>query len=194
MGFKHDRILILAADQADRDGGEPAVRRLARTLQARLGEALGRGLSIGVGRRALAQELRASAEDARHCLQTIWAFRRQAMILDYEDLGIAGLLLRTADKEELVRFCRRTLGPLLAKAVYRQELLDTLWHYCLSGSNKQAVAERTHIHLNTVKYRLRKIAALTGADLDSAADIQRLQMALHIYRLLDAGEPATPGP
>lgn len=156
---------------------------LAHGLRKSLGEVTGRSLSAGIGRRAAAAELPLSAEDAGHCLQSIWAFGHQGTCLDYEELGIAGLLLHTANKAELVRFCRQTLDPLLTGDTYREQLLDTLWHYCQSFDHHK-VAEQAHVHVNTVKYRLQRVQSVTGLDLGQAANLQRLHLAMQIYRLL----------
>ena len=60
------------------------------------------------------------------------------------------------------------------------ELLPTLREYVLSGCRQAETAERLHVHLNTLKYRLRRIEELTGADFRDPEEVfyLRLSMAL----------------
>lgn len=66
------------------------------------------------------------------------------------------------------------LDPLRGKA----GLLETVRVHVSGGLNRRGTAEALHIHPNTVDYRLRKIATLTGMDITNPADLPRMIAAL----------------
>ncbi len=83
------------------------------------------------------------------------------------------------------RFAERVLGPVLDyDRRHRAGLLDTLAVFLgCEGSWRQA-ADRMHLHLNTVRYRIGRIEELTGRDLGRLDD--RLDLYLAV-RTLDQG-------
>ncbi|WP_263165679.1 PucR family transcriptional regulator [Streptomyces sp. SCSIO ZS0520] len=90
---------------------------------------------------------------------------------------------------------RAELAALLAPLAGQHGLLDTLRTHFACALNRRATAARLQVHPNTVDYRLRKIAALTGLDTSTAADLPRISAAL---AALDASggeaEGTRPGP
>jgi DNA-binding PucR family transcriptional regulator len=88
-----------------------------------------------------------------------------------EDLGPYCFVLGQPTRE-IREFCERTLGPLLEN----EELVRTLEAYLRSHGSLNEVGRRLFLHRNTVRLRLRRIAALTGADL---ADPDA-RLALHL--------------
>ena len=60
------------------------------------------------------------------------------------------------------------------------ELLRTLQSYVSLGSAQAEAAQAMHIHLNTLKYRLRRIAELTGIDYRNNDDMFYLQLSLSL--------------
>jgi hypothetical protein len=88
--------------------------------------------------------------------------------------------------EVLPRVISSVLGPLLElpeddKAI----LLDTLEAWSATGS-AAAAAEKMCCHENTIRYRLRRIEALTGRSLSSPKAVAELCLALEGFRLLPA--------
>jgi purine catabolism regulator len=65
----------------------------------------------------------------------------------------------------------------------REQLLDTLEAYLVTGSVKEA-ASSLHLHRHTVLYRLEKLRELLGGDLDSPPVRLRLQLAFDLRKLL----------
>jgi DNA-binding PucR family transcriptional regulator len=63
------------------------------------------------------------------------------------------------------------------------DLVTTLAAYLTEGSSVEATARRLYVHPNTVRYRLRRIADLTGFDPVQAKDAFTLNVALHLSRL-----------
>jgi DNA-binding PucR family transcriptional regulator len=83
---------------------------------------------------------------------------------------------------------RRTLlsevyGPLLGVGGH---LLETLGAYLSEGRSLEATARLLFVHPNTVRYRLRRIATITGWDPTDAREGFVLQIALAAGRLESA--------
>jgi PucR C-terminal helix-turn-helix domain/GGDEF-like domain len=61
-------------------------------------------------------------------------------------------------------------------------LTTTLLEYVAADLNATVAAERLYVHVNTVRYRLRKIAERTGCDLRRLSGVLDLLVAVHIAR------------
>jgi purine catabolism regulator len=62
-------------------------------------------------------------------------------------------------------------------------LLETLEAFLIGDRQWEVVAQRLHIHRQTLGYRLRRIESLTGRTTRRSADIAMLWMALNAYRI-----------
>lgn len=84
--------------------------------------------------------------------------------------------------------------PLLANLLSPLEshpvLLETLELYLDAGCDRSAAAGALHVHPNTVVYRLRKVATLTGLDVGTAPDLVRLVAAVAARRVADVAQTA----
>jgi hypothetical protein len=83
------------------------------------------------------------------------------------------------------------LAALLDPLADNPDLLPTLELYLAEDLNRRRTAARLHLHPNTVDYRLRRVAALTGLDPARPADLQHIGAALAARRVL--GESAAGG-
>jgi sugar diacid utilization regulator len=61
-------------------------------------------------------------------------------------------------------------------------LTTTLLEYVAADLNATVAAERLYVHVNTVRYRLKKIAERTGCDLRRLSEVLDLLIAVHIAR------------
>jgi hypothetical protein len=74
----------------------------------------------------------------------------------------------------------RVLGPLLAHdRVHRTELVRTLAAYLDCSGSWSRCAVQMHLHVNTLRYRIEKIEALTGRNLRHLPDQVDLLVALN---------------
>ncbi|MFJ9611180.1 PucR family transcriptional regulator [Kitasatospora sp. NPDC101176] len=73
---------------------------------------------------------------------------------------------------------RARLAALLEPLTDGGELLTTLRTHLAGGLNRRHTATTLHLHPNTVDYRLRRIAALTGLDPARPADVLRITAAI----------------
>lgn len=82
------------------------------------------------------------------------------------------------------RILERTLRPILDyDEGHNSQLLPTLRAYLDSGANLTRSAAELNVHPNTVVYRLRRIAELSGRSPSAMADLQMLFLALRLRDL-----------
>lgn len=102
-------------------------------------------------------------------------------VAEFGRLGIYRLLFAAEALPESTEFHRATLGELLENdAQHHAELVPTLRAWFAANGSPKVAAEKLGVHRNTVLYRLSRIGALTGYDLDDADTRLRLQLALAI--------------
>ena len=81
------------------------------------------------------------------------------------------LLLASVPGPVLRTFRERLLGPLAEyDARHNAELLSTLRAFLACDGSWSACAARMYVHVNTVRYRIGRIEALTGRDLSALPD------------------------
>ena len=81
------------------------------------------------------------------------------------------LLLASVPASVLRSLGERLLGPVRDyDARHNAELLPTLTAFLACDGSWSACATRMYVHVNTVRYRIGRIEALTGRDLSSLAD------------------------
>ncbi len=103
-------------------------------------------------------------------------------VMLYDDARVAALVAATPDLA--LGLAQQVLGPVLEQCDGERDLLvGTLraW-YDAHGSTAEA-AKRLHCHPNTVRYRMAKVAELTGRDLHVPCDAVHLYLALEAVRL-----------
>lgn len=80
-------------------------------------------------------------------------------------------LLASVPAPVLRSFTERLLGPLTEyDARHNAELLPTLRSFLACDGSWSACASRMYVHVNTVRYRIGRIEALTGRDLSALPD------------------------
>ncbi len=103
--------------------------------------------------------------------------------LYYADLSVYRLLFQLEHSPELIAFQEETIGKLLALEG-TNDLIQTLEAYFDHNANLSQTAEALYIHRNTLIYRLERIEAITGLELDKPDNRLAMQLALRIYRML----------
>jgi hypothetical protein len=153
------------------------VRDAVRTVAPALGAAQ---LSVGAGRAFDAATLRSGLHEARHARKLAELSAGRATVVAGDDVASHLLLLAAVPEELRQSFRSRVLGPVLDyDAAHRSELVRTLEVFLRhSGSWSQAAAE-LHLHVNTLRYRIGRVADLTGRDLSSFPDRVDLYLALN---------------
>lgn len=84
------------------------------------------------------------------------------------------------DAAARARLLEEVYGPLLRAGA---DLLLTAAAYLELGGAVEATARRLFLHANTVRYRLRRIAEVTGRDLTCEREAQQVRLALVLGRV-----------
>ncbi|MEV4564737.1 helix-turn-helix domain-containing protein [Nonomuraea sp. NPDC049419] len=162
------------------------------------GTAGGAGGGAGGGAAELAARLRAGAEvvaalpDTRLCVGLSGALTgaaavkggveeagharrlaedRAGGVVTSDEIYTHALLLATVPSDVRRSFSRRLLSPLLDyDRRHQSDLVRTLGVFLDRAGSWNSCAEQLHVHVNTVRYRVRRIEELTGRDLSTMAD------------------------
>jgi DNA-binding PucR family transcriptional regulator len=102
-------------------------------------------------------------------------------VVTSDEVASHELLLATVPRSVLRSFRERMLGPLLAyDQRHKAELVPTVREFLACSGSWNACAARMYVHVNTVRYRIRRIEELTGRDLSSLDDQVDFFLALRI--------------
>lgn len=181
-------VLLVPLGEALANDRERLLRLLADTVK-RVGVRLGADspLALGIGGTYPGLE-----GYSRSYAEALYALRIGATLqmegpVDFVSLGFYRLLFPLHRHAELLAFRDEVLGPLLHYDERRNsEMIDTLEAYFASGCNVVDAADRLHVHRNSLAYRLRRIAEITGRDLHHQEHLFLLQLALKIHHVLQA--------
>ena len=104
----------------------------------------------------------------------------------FDELGFYRLIDAAHDGGTVEAFMREWLGALLDYDESKNsELVMTLSDYLECGGNYDETAAALHIHRSTLRYRLARIAELTGYDLRKVDTRFNLHAATRAWRFLD---------
>jgi sugar diacid utilization regulator len=169
--------------------GHPAsqlqVGRLGNQLAESLQETMATNpLVIGIGAPVQgAGALRRSLVEAQQAARLSARAPESSRVTTYEQLASYKLLLALQEEELRETFYVALLGPISDYDARRHtELLHTLDVFLATGGHWQTSARRLNIHVNTLRYRLARIEALTGRNLDS------MESRVDFFLALRAGE------
>ena len=177
-------ILELPEETAPRQGVRWAKDRIRKAL-AQIGRDVGLFAAVSAVASAAGDDSRAHSE----CRQVLTCMRNHLtvpgdQVLAADDLGAGRLLLASADTVGAQRFGRDALGPLLGGDGKSRELLVTLAAFLDAGRSVSRAASVLDVHTNTIRYRLGRIAKLTGLDVVLDAEAQlTAQLALLVLRM-----------
>src|SRR5581483_139963 len=183
-----DRVAVFVPPGSD--GPVDEAEALRQVVSMLLG---GAALSVGVGRpyagvAGLGSGYR-EAEEALHIGQELLGGSRTTY---FGDLGIRRLLFPLRDSPELRTFYAEYLGALESyDERHGTELIRTLEGFFAHHGNHVRAAEALHLHRNTLLYRLARIQAISGLDLDDAEVRLAAQVALRLRPLATARRRAT---
>ncbi|HEY3646550.1 MAG TPA: PucR family transcriptional regulator ligand-binding domain-containing protein [Streptosporangiaceae bacterium] len=172
--------------------GAPAAHRLAAAIRAAqpVVESDRSRIRLAVGVSGLAESVTAlsGALHEAGSARRLAALRLTGLggtsaisVVTSDEVASHELLLATVPASVLRSFRERLLGPLLAyDDQHRAELLPTLREFLACSGSWNACALRMYVHVNTVRYRIRRIEELTGRDLSRLDDQVDFFLALRI--------------
>lgn len=113
------------------------------------------------------QDIRRSYEEALLCTRIVQKRAWSRSFVTFGDLGVLGLLFDSSNQGRLEGFIDLSLGPLLEHdRKKKSDFVQTLGCYLDSACNKIETSRALNLHINTLKYRLQRIAEISGLDLD----------------------------
>src|SRR5579862_1038800 len=143
-------------------------------------------LSVGVsapaeGVTALAGALHEAQSACRLAVVRAGSGPGAVSVVTSDEVASHELLLASVPGSVLRSFRDRLLGPLVAyDERHRAELLPTLREFLACSGSWHACAAAMYVHVNTVRYRIKRIEELTGRDLSSLVDQVDFFLALSI--------------
>jgi sugar diacid utilization regulator/putative methionine-R-sulfoxide reductase with GAF domain len=164
-----------------------AVEKLAAQILAAAAPAMKPGTaSVGIGNLANGvSELARSHIEARQALRLTRRAGGRSKVASYRSLGAFRLLLEVQSPEALRRFVIELLGPLLQYAQSRDTpLLETLEALSAARWVRRAASRQLRIHINSMTYRVERIEALTGLQLDDPETRVAISIALRARAML----------
>lgn len=177
---------VLVFHSADEKDPVTSSQKLARTFTHEIQRQYpGAKVAIGLGQPARdISAWRTSHRDAVQALEL--AIRLQTDTPLYiGDLGVYQLILGLSDRDKLINFYEKTLGPLLEYDMRQHaDLIKTLEAFFACHGNLSQTAEMLIVHRNTLLYRMNRINEIAQVDLERPEIRLALHLALTIRRLL----------
>lgn len=177
-----DVVLVVdVAGQSERD-----VRQLAVQLLKESTAVVGTALAAGVGRicTTIDDYARAAAE-AQIAVEISCVRPSPRQVVVRDQLGICGLLGPSTDPRELIAMATRVLAPLLSSDEDTgSQYVHTLRTFHACDRHLTESAKALHVHVNTLKYRLRKIEELLDLDLSDVDTRFMLELTLRVHETL----------
>jgi sugar diacid utilization regulator len=175
---RHAGLVVLLTD------GRPDPRALHHLIS----ETLGRTTSvIGIGSRCtVPDDFPQSFMEARRALNIRLHSVSPEGAAAFDELGFYRIIDAAHGGGEVESFVREWLGTLLDyDDIKNSELVMTLSDYLECGGNYDESAAALHIHRSTLRYRLARIAELTGHDLHKVDTRFNLHAATRAWRFLN---------
>jgi sugar diacid utilization regulator len=183
----HEEFLIIEAPDFERvaDLGDNLLSGLSRHASIRKA-------TLGLGNVASSVDrLRTSLLQARQACALAESGRRNFAVATFRDIATHRLVMAVSDKHVKDSLVQNLLSPIRNYDRERGAFLEeTLAVFLEHNGNWKPAADRLHIHVNTLRYRIERIAALTGRDLSSMADRVDFYLAIHASDARGNGESA----
>ncbi|MEU8398427.1 helix-turn-helix domain-containing protein [Nonomuraea sp. NPDC048892] len=159
-------VAVVPLRESTADGLAARLRAGVAVLSALPGTRVCAGLS---GALTGAAALKGGVEEAGHARRLAEA--RDGGVVTSDEIYTHALLLATVPGDVRRSFSSRLLSPLLDyDRRHQSDLVRTLGIFLDRAGSWNACAELLHVHVNTVRYRIRRIEELTGRDLSTMAD------------------------
>lgn len=170
-------LIVLLAD------GSPGPDALHREVSRQLGHLAS---AIGIGSRCdVPSDFPQSFLRARRALNIRLNSGQPQGASDYDELGFYHLVDAAHTVGVADEYVRQWLGTLIDyDAEKNSDLLHTLSRYLECGGNYDESAAALHVHRSTLRYRLGRIADLTGFDLRNIDTRFNLHAATRVWRFL----------
>ncbi len=182
MSTNRDRLFIALPTE---DQPSLEVEVLFSDVAQALEKALGCDIRVGVGRAYDPRELRTSVEEAVFALGFGFSVKSSNRVTRFEQLGFWQLLVDSSSTIKLRELVEQWIGVLIRHdTTQRSDLVRTLSVYLTESCATESAATSLFIHRNTLRYRLTKIAQITGRDVNDPDQRFHLELACRAQALL----------
>jgi DNA-binding PucR family transcriptional regulator len=140
--------------------------------------------SLGIGQADSLAKLYNGFYEARVALTISRLMGKKEFIQHFRDLGIYNFIF-SQSPETIKSYCMKNLGQLI-KHDSDCTLLSTVRTLLDSGFSMKTTADRLHIHVNTLYYRISKIEELLDIDLYIMNNQVDLYIAIKVWDTFNA--------
>lgn len=174
---RHGSLMVLLID------GRPDPGRLHREISRKLTHST---IALGIGSRCdVPSDFPQSFLKARRALNIRMNSASPRGASAYDELGFYHLVDAAHTAGAADEYARQWLGVLIDyDAAKKSDLVHTLSHYLERGGNYDESATALHVHRSTLRYRLGRIADLTGLDLRDIDTRFNLHAATRVWRFI----------
>lgn len=186
MLFRLDTLIVFLPSPANSKKSSGLKETAGELLQKFRSDFPGLKLNIGWGKAYTdIRDARKSLAQAEQALKVAKSQAESNSFMGYDDLGFYKVLFNVKDRAELESFRNEALRSLLEyDKKHNADLVNTLSVYLEEHDNLTHVAERLFIHKNTLKYRMQKIAEISGRNLANPQERTLLIFAAVIHKFL----------
>jgi len=183
--LKSGHVLIFLCGKSGQDGSAPG--RMATVLQG-MGRAHGLSVSAGIG--GFVSDPARMDRGYQEALVALKVGRKLAgpgSMLHFRDVGTYRLLLEISerDPDEVRSLYDETIGPIdRYDESNGTQLLQTLAVFFRNNESLTKTAAELYAHRHTIRYRLEKIAEITGLSVFQTEHKERLGLGLKARSLL----------
>ena len=186
VALRGGAVVVVAPETTEDDRCEGRCRledKLQASARAKLPDI---PLNMAVGTACVAiGDYRDSYLAARRGLDLLRLLKRPGEVFSFRLTTLDSMLLQSTRPEVLVKFIERYVEPLdRYDSTHTSQLRHTLEVYYESGSTLEAAARRLHVHVSTLRYRLKRAADLLGVELRHGSASLDMQVALRAARVL----------
>jgi PucR C-terminal helix-turn-helix domain len=136
--------------------------------------------TVGVGPAGPLHTLETSFRLATRTLEAALALGREGAI-EIEQMGLAPAVIADGDIGDALT--ARIIDPIIAQGRAGMALLQTVTRYLDNDLRLDATAAELFLHVNTVRYRLRRFEELTSTELRRVEDLVEIWWAIQRARL-----------
>lgn len=178
LGVVDEQVYALLPAEGESDV-DLAGRAAAALRLLEPGLAAGR-VVVGISSVARAADLRGAVQEAGHARELGERRPGRTSVVAGEEVAVHQLLLATVPDELRRALRRRVLGAVFDyDAEHGGCLIETLTVFLDCSGSWSRAAARLHVHVNTLRYRIGRVAELTGVDLGDFTQRVDVYLALH---------------
>jgi DNA-binding PucR family transcriptional regulator len=184
--FRLDTIIILLPTLRNQQEQCKTRKIGEELLQEFKNQFAGLSLHIGWGNSyANIRDVKKSLSQSEQAIRVAQTLPGTDKCVGFDELGFYKVLFNVKDREELEDFRNEVLCTLLEyDQKHGAELVNTLSVFLEENDNFLCVSERLYIHRNTLKYRLQKVAEISGRNLNNSKDRMLLYFATIVHKFL----------